>query len=354
MRFRLVPSMAALLVIGSAACKPASDAGQAPAAKADLGTGELTKADLAVFAPLPARMVAGVTPPTDAQVALGRTLYYETVLSGGHNVSCNSCHPLNGFGADGRARSFGDHGQTGGRNAPSVYNAADQVAQFWDGRAASVEEQAKGPVLNPAEMGMPNPDAVLAHLRESAAYRAQFAAAFPAERTPITYDNVGKAIGAFERGLVTPARWDNYLGGDDAALTVEEKRGAKLFVAAGCTACHAGAYMGGAVFMKAGLKSPWPVTTDSGRFAVTQKPEDMFVFKVPSLRNVDKTGPYFSDGGEASLDQAIRLMGRHQLGMEFNDAQIRDLRAFLGALTGTIPVPYIAHPQLPKAKVGGA
>jgi cytochrome c peroxidase len=354
MRLRIISSMAALLVIGSAGCQRAQETGQAPAARADLGSGELTKADLAVFAPLPARMVAGVTAPTDAQVDLGRTLYYETVLSGGHNVSCNSCHPLNAFGADGRARSFGDHGQTGGRNAPSVYNAADQIAQFWDGRAASVEEQAKGPVLNPAEMGMPNSDAVLEHLRASAAYRQQFAAAFPTEKSPITYDNLGKAIGAFERGLVTPARWDNFLGGDDAALTVDEKRGAKIFVAAGCSGCHGGAYVGGSAFMKAGLKTPWPATADSGRYAVTRKPDDMWVFKVPSLRNVDKTGPYFSDGAEASLDNAIRLMGRHQLGMEFNDTQLKDLRAFLGALSGTIPVPYIAQPQLPKARTGGA
>ena len=354
MRLRLLPAIAALLVIGGAACTPASERGQAPAAKADLGAGELTKADLAVFAPLPARMVSGVTPPTDAQVLLGRSLYYETLLSGGHNVSCNSCHPLNGYGADGRARSFGDHGQTGGRNAPSVYNAADQIAQFWDGRAASVEEQAKGPVLNPAEMGMPNAEAVLEHLRASAAYRTQFAAAFPADKAPITYDNVGKAIGAFERGLVTPARWDSFLGGDDAALTAEEMRGAKLFVAAGCSGCHGGAYVGGSAFMKAGLKTPWPSTADSGRFAVTRKADDMWVFKVPSLRNVDKTGPYFSDGGVASLDDAIRLMGRHQLGMEFNEAQIKDLRAFLGALTGVIPVPYVAQPQLPKSRTGGA
>lgn len=137
------------------------------------------------------------------------------------------------------------------------------------------------------------------------------------------------------------------------AAPAVNRRGAKLFVAAGCSGCHGGAYVGGPAFMKAGLKTPWPSTADSGHFAVTRRPDDMWVFKVPSQCNVDKTGPYFSDGGGASLDAAIRLMGRHQLGMEFSDAQIKDLRAFLGALTGTIPVPYVAQPQLPKARTGG-
>ena len=348
MRLRLVTAAAALLAVSIAACKPVSRQ-----ASADLGSGELVKADLALFAPLPARMVAGVKPPTDAQIALGRALFYETLLSVGHNVSCNSCHPLNAFGADGRARSFGDHGQTGGRNSPTVYNAAGQIAQFWDGRARTVEEQAKGPVLNPAEMGMPNAEAVLEHLRASAAYRAQFAAAFPGAGTPLTYDNVGRAIGAFERGLVTPASWDKFLGGDDAALSADQKRGAKTFVAAGCAGCHGGVYLGGTAFMKAGLVTPWPSAADSGRILVSKNPDDLFVFKVPSLRNVEKTGPYFSDGGVASLDEAIRMMGRHQLGLELSDGQVKDVKTFLRTLTGTIPVQYVAQPQLPRSPTAG-
>jgi cytochrome c peroxidase len=312
---------------------------------------QLTANELAMFAPLPARMDAPGQVPSDAVIALGRTLYYETVLSDGHNVSCNSCHALNGYGADGRRVSFGHKGQEGSRNANTVYNAAGQVAQFWDGRALSVEEQAKGPILNPAEMGMPDTGAVLAHLRTSAKYRTAFAAAFPGESNPVTYDNVGRAIGAFERGLVTPSRWDAYLKGDTAALTVQEKRGAKTFVAAGCTTCHAGAFVGGQTFQKAGLLHPWPTTADSGRIAVTKSPGDRYVFKVPVLRNIEKTGPYFSDGSVGSLDSAIVLMSYYQLGVAPTDAQVKDIHAWLQTLTGEIPVKYVAEPPLP-AKAG--
>jgi cytochrome c peroxidase len=300
-----------------------------------------------MFAPLPARMDAAGGAPSEARIALGRTLFYETLLSDGHDVSCNSCHALNGYGADGRNVSFGHKGQQGSRNANTVYNAAGQVAQFWDGRDPNVEEQAKGPILNPAEMGMPNAGAVLEHLRASAKYRAAFAAAFRGESDPITYDNVGRAIGAFERGLVTPSRWDAYLKGDTAAITMQEKRGARTFVAAGCTACHAGAYVGGAMFEKAGLVNPWPLTADSGRIAVTKLPADRYVFKVPVLRNVEKTGPYFSDGSVASLDSAIVMMGHYQLGVALTAPQVRDIHAWLRSLTGQIPVTYVAEPQLP-------
>jgi cytochrome c peroxidase len=307
----------------------------------------LTTAELAMFAPLPARMDLPGKKPTDAQIALGRALYYETLLSEGHDVSCNSCHPLNGYGADGRRVSFGHKGQEGSRNSNTVYNAAGQVAQFWDGRAPNVEEQAKGPILNPAEMGMSDTSAVLAHLTESAKYRAAFAAAFPREPNPITYDNVGRAIGAFERGLVTPSRWDAFLNGDTAALAVQEKRGARTFIAAGCTACHAGAYLGGQLFQKAGLANPWPATSDSGRIAFTKAAGDRFVFKVPILRNVDKTAPYFSDGSVSSLDSAIVMMGRYQLGVTLTEPQVQDIHAWLRTLTGEIPVKYVAEPQLP-------
>ncbi len=312
---------------------------------------QLMPTELAMFAPLPARMDAPGHTPSDAEIALGRTLYYETLLSEGHDVSCNSCHALNGYGADGRRVSFGHKGQEGSRNANTVYNAAGQVAQFWDGRAANVEEQAKGPILNPAEMGMPDTAAVLEHLKTSAKYRAAFAAAFPGESNPISYDHVGRAIGAFERGLVTPSRWDAYLKGDTAALTVREKRGARTFIAAGCPACHTGTYVGGQLFQKAGLVHPWPATADSGRIAVTKAPGDRYVFKVPALRNVEKTGPYFSDGSVGSLDSAIVMMARYQLGVALTGTQVQDIHAWLRALSGEIPVKYVAEPQLPAKAV---
>ncbi|MGZ8468456.1 MAG: cytochrome-c peroxidase [Gemmatirosa sp.] len=316
----------------------------------DVGARPLARAELAVFAPLPSAMLAGGPAPTPARIALGRTLFYETRLSDGHNVSCNGCHALNGYGADGRRVSFGHRGQTGNRNSPSVYNAAGHVAQFWDGRAATVEEQAKGPILNPAEMGMPDTVAVLAHLRRSPTYVAAFRAAFPGEAQPITYDNVGRAIGAFERGLVTPARWDAYLGGDTAALTAAERRGVATFVRTGCASCHGGAYVGGNAFRPLGAARPWPTQADSGRYHVTRQPGDRFVFKVAALRNVEQTGPYFHDGSVADLDSAIRLMGRHQLGVELGDAQVRDIHAWLRTLTGQLPAAYIAEPPLPARR----
>lgn len=310
----------------------------------------LTASERGLFGALPAVYAVNGIQPSRAQVDLGRRLYYENLLSGGHDVSCNSCHPLNAYGADGRPVSYGDAGHTGARNSPTVYNAAGQAHQFWDGRAASVEEQAKGPILNPAEMAMPEPAAVLEHLQALPAYRAAFRAAFPGDPNPITYDNVGRAIGAFERGLVTPARWDRLLAGDKSALTPQEVRGARAFVANGCAACHNGVLVGGGSLQPLGRVRQWPMRADSGRFAVTGNPKDLYVFKVPTLRNVARTGPYFHDGSVSSLDEAIRLMARHQVGRELTPAQVADIHAWLTSLTGELPRAYIAEPQLPASQ----
>lgn len=334
-----------MLAAGGVAC------GRSPSPVADRAAEGaapvVAQAQLAMFAPLPSQMLAGPAPRAEL-VSLGRALYYENVLSGNHDVSCNSCHPLNGYGADGRALSFGDRGQVGGRNAPTVYNAAGHVAQFWDGRAKDVEAQAKGPILNPAEMAMADSAAVLAHLRASASYRAAFRKAFPGEAQPVTYDNVGRAIGAFERGLVTPSRWDRYLKGDSAALDARERRGLATFVAAGCAGCHNGAYVGGLAYQKLGLRTAWAPSADSGRFAVTGNPADVQVFKVASLRNVAMTGPYFHDGSVASLRTAVQLMARHQLDRTLSDREVDEILAWLSTLTGELPTRYIAYPQQPN------
>ncbi|MBK6487882.1 MAG: c-type cytochrome [Gemmatimonadetes bacterium] len=313
-----------------------------------ISSAAVAPAELAVFATLPAEMVADEHPVTDSKVALGRRLYYETVLSQGHDLSCNTCHPLNGWGADGRPVSFGHEGKAGNRNAPTVYNAAGHLAQFWDGRAADVETQAKGPILNPIEMGMLDSAAVLEHLRNSAEYVAAFLKAFPEERQPVTYDNVGHAIGSFERRLVTPSRWDAFLQGDSAALTADEQRGLRTFLSAGCQSCHNGPYLGGNSFQKVGAVNAWPSQADSGRFAVTKDPKDLFVFKVPSLRNIEKTAPYFHDGSVTSLDEAVRLMAYHQLGKTLGPSQLGAIVTWLRSLTGDIPTDYIALPQQPK------
>jgi len=304
----------------------------------------IDQAQLAAFAPLPASVPSEANPSSPAKVDLGWRLYYETQLSADGSQSCNSCHLLDAYGADGQPVSTGVTGQQGGRNAPTVYNAAGHIAQFWDGRAADVEEQAKGPILNPIEMSMPSPDVVLARLGRMPGYAQAFQAAFPNDPKPVSYDNLGKAIGAFERELLTPSRWDQYLEGDQKALTTDEKRGLKEFLDAGCQGCHNGPYMGGRLFQRMGLVTPWPMAADVGRFAVTQNPADSMVFKVPSLRNIVKTAPYFNNGQVGALDEGVRLMARHQLGAELSDAQIASIIVFLGSLTGDVPARYVVAP----------
>lgn len=307
---------------------------------------------LTMFSPLPAAVPSSTNPATPAKVDLGWRLYYETQLSADGSQSCNTCHPLNAYGAQPVAVSTGVTGHKGGRNAPTVYNAAGHVAQFWDGRAPTVEEQAKGPILNPIEMAMPSADVVMARLAAIRGYREAFAAAFPGEAKPLTYDNVGKAIGVFERQLLTPSRWDDYLKGDPAALTAAEKRGLDTFLNTGCQACHNGPYLGGQMFQRLGLMRPWPDTRDAGRLHVTGVRSDSMVFKVPSLRNIAETAPYFNAGGVASLDEGVRLMARHQLGQELTSEQITSIMTFLRALSGTRPSRYVAPPA--PLSTGGA
>lgn len=321
----------------AAACAPADrQAREEPVAAVTVD-----RTQLQAFAPLPEAMVSEANPMMPARVDLGRRLYYETLLSEDHQISCNSCHDLKAYGVDGRQFSTGFKGQLGGRNAPTVYNAAGHVAQFWDGRAATIEEQAKGPILNPVEMAMSSQHEVLAHLRDDPSYVAMFRAAFPGERQPVTYDNLGKAIGAFERGLVTPSRWDQYLAGNDAALTEAEKIGLKAFMSSGCTACHNGPYLGGTAFQKVGVAAPWPDQADKGREAVTGFAADQMVFKVAALRNVEMTAPYFHDGAVADLAEAVHWMGKYQLGRELSPAEVQSIVTYLKSLTGTIPTGYI-------------
>jgi cytochrome c peroxidase len=330
------------LLLGASACR----AGMGPA-----GGPHTDPTQLEAFGQLPTSMATAANPATPARVALGRMLYYDPRLSIDSTVSCNTCHPLGGaYGVDHLPVSFGVKGQTGTRNPPTVFNAAGHLAQFWDGRAPTVEEQAKGPIVNPVEMAMPNGDVVAQRLRALAQYRAAFAAAFPGEAEPVTYDNVGVAIGAFERGLVTPSRWDAFQGGDTTALTPAERRGLNTFAALGCPACHRGTYVGGEMYQKAGLVEPWPEQGDLGRYVVTHRRADRLVFKVPSLRNVERTAPYFHDGKVTTLEEAVRRMARYQLGRKLSDADVAAVVTWLGSLTGTIPQDYITPPELPGAE----
>ena len=276
-------------------------------------------------------------------------LYFEPRLSKNQKISCNTCHDLAKYGVDGLPTSEGHKGQHGTRNSPTVYNAAAHVAQFWDGRASDVEAQAKGPVLNPIEMAMPSEAHVVAVLTSMPEYVDRFRRAFPDAKAPVTYENMATAIGAFERRLMTPSRWDKLLQGDTSALTPDEAAGLKTFVAAGCQTCHHGALLGGTVYQRLGLVKPFPRDADTGRMAVTKDAVDKAVFKVPSLRNIDKTAPYFHDGGTSGLAQAVKDMAEYQLGRALTDAQVAQIVTFLKVLTGDIDPAYIKAPTLPPS-----
>lgn len=304
---------------------------------------------LRLFRPLPATMDSPDNPATPPKVKLGRMLYYETRLSANQKVSCNTCHPLDAYGAEATPVSTGHNNQKGTRNAQTVYNAAAHFVQFWDGRAPTIEEQAKGPVMNPVEMAMPSDAAAVRMLKSIPEYAALFQEAFSNERDPVTFNNMALAIGAFERGLVTPSRWDRFLAGDAKALTDAEKTGFNKFVETGCQACHNGAYVGGNSFQKLGVVTPWPNQKDLGREMVTRHEADKMVFKVPSLRNVEKTAPYFHDGSVKTIEQAIRDMAVHQRGAKLTDADVKSIETWLAALTGEIPADYIKPPMLPKS-----
>jgi cytochrome c peroxidase len=306
-------------------------------------------ARLQAFAPLPAVMASAANPASAQKVALGRMLYYEPRLSKSQQIACNTCHLLDKYGVDGQPTSDGHKGQTGDRNAPTVYNAAGHLAQFWDGRAADVEEQAKGPVMNPIEMAMVSEENVLGVLKSMPEYVAAFKSAFPGEKDPVTFDNMARAIGAFERGLTTPSRWDKFLGDDQNALTSDEKAGLNIYLEAGCQTCHAGAYVGGNLYQKVGLMKVWPDASDPGREKVTKSEADRMVFKVPSLRNITMTGPYYHNGKVATLEQAVATMASYQLGKTLTDVQTKSIIAWLGSLTGDLPADYIQQPVLPKS-----
>jgi cytochrome c peroxidase len=285
--------------------------------------------------PIPDK-IPGADLDTAGLVSLGKTLYFEKRLSKNGTQSCNTCHAVDGgrAGVDNEPTSPGAFGKRGDRNSPTVFNAALHMAQFWDGRAADLKEQAKGPILNPVEMAMASEAEVLDRLKTDKDYPAQFKTAFPGDAAPISYENVAKAIAAFERTLITRDRVDDFLKGQDDALTAAELRGLDTFLKAGCTTCHNGPLIGGSSYQKSGLIKPYVNQGDEGRAAVTKDEDDKFKFKVPSLRNIAVTHPYFHDGKIGSLHEAVRQMADMQLGMQLTDEQEADLVAFLKALTG--------------------
>ena len=322
-------TISAVLVVALAACSR-----RAPEPAVDRSTRKaLAEQARTTLGVLPERM-PGTEADTPGRVSLGRALWFEKRLSVNGTQSCNDCHRLDGdrpTGSDGEKTSAGAKGTAGTRNSPSVKNAGYHVAQFWDGRARTLEEQAEGPLLNPVEMAMPDAASVEAGLRGAPEYREAFAAAFPGEAEPVTLGNTARALAAFQRTLKTDDRFDDFLRGDLDALSHREAAGLKLFLSTGCTTCHNSPTIGANQFQLLGLVKAWE-TKDEGRFAVTRNEEDRRKFKVPSLRNAVATGPYFHDGSVARLDEAVRKMAWHQLGKELTDDEIASIVAFLGAL----------------------
>lgn len=294
-----------------------------------------------VFAVLPEAAPNEANPLNDAKVELGKKLYLDKRLSKDETQSCNTCHNLETYGVDNKPTSEGNNGGLGTRNSPTSFNAALHVAQFWDGRNKDVEEQAGGPILNPVEMEMPDEQSVVDRVKADSEYVKLFAEAFPGEEDPVTFKNITYAIAAFERTLLTPAPFDAYLAGDKDALTDEQIAGLKEFMDVGCTQCHAGALLGGNMFMKFGIYQPyWELTgsnpIDSGKYVVTHNEGDLFVFKTPSLRNVEMTYPYFHDGSVKDLGKAVKIMAKTELNKDLSDEQTELIVSFLSSLTGKL------------------
>lgn len=314
--------------------------------------------------PLPSRpSIPADNPMSAAKVELGKQLFFDPRLSVDGTVSCNSCHNVMAGGTDNRPVSVGVGGQKGGRSAPTVWNAAFLSVQFWDGRAATLEDQAKGPVLNPVEMGMPSGDEAAARIRAIPGYVAQFNAVFGG-KDAVSYDNIARAIAAYERTLVTPdSAYDRYRKGERKALLAQAQRGMKLVEEIGCTACHSGPnFAGPALPAGTGFYQKFPtyenneyvskyaLKVDTGRQAATGDPEEAHMWRVPTWRNVALTAPYFHNGSVARLDEAVRVMAKTQLDKTLTDSQVSDIVSFLDALTGTFPKQ--ALPQLPPTPNG--
>lgn len=288
---------------------------------------------------------------TEAKVELGKMLFFEPRLSASHLISCNTCHNVGMGGHDYLPVSIGHGWQKGPRNSPTVFNAVFNAAQFWDGRAADLAEQAKGPVQAGVEMGS-TPERVETTLSSMPAYVERFRQAFPGEDAPVTFDNMATAIEAYEATLITPdAPFDQFLRGDVEVLNEHEQEGLALFMDKGCTACHSGINLGGQDYFPFGLVTKPGAEIlpegDKGRFSVTETASDEYVFRASPLRNIELTAPYFHSGAVWSLEEAVAVMGTAQLGAELNDEEVTAITAFLKTLTGKVPS--VVYPELPPS-----
>ena len=286
---------------------------------------------------------------TKSKIELGKMLYFDPRLSSDGTVSCNSCHNVMNGGSDNRSFSSGVNGHRGGRSAGTVFNSAFYSVQFWDGRAKSLEDQAKGPLINPVEMGNANHDVVIARVKLIPGYVSQFKKVF-GKKNPVNIDNLAKAIASYERTLITPnSPFDKFIKGKKKALSANAKKGYQVFQSVGCVTCHSGPNFSGPTlpegtgffmkfptFPKTSYDKKYKFTKDMGRFEVTKKEEDKHFFRVPTLRNIALTAPYFHNGSVITLEEAVRVMGKTQLNKDLSANDVAYLVAFLNSLTGKI------------------
>lgn len=317
-----------------------------------LSLGAATSVTATTLRPEPVQPVSPYQVTDAAKVELGKKLFFDPRLSKSGFISCNSCHNLSMGGSDNIKTSIGDRWQQGPINSPTVLNSSLNLAQFWDGRAESLKDQAGGPIANPLEMGFTHELAVEV-LQSIPQYVEEFKQVYG--KADFSIDEVTDAIAVFEESLVTPnAKFDLWLKGDDNALTDQELAGYMLFKNSGCVACHNGVNLGGSSYQKMGVVEPYQTDNPAeGRSAVTGVDADRFSFKVPTLRNVELTYPYFHDGAVDTLTEAVDIMGRLQLGRHFNDQENADIVAFLKSLTGdqpqiTLPILPPSHDKTPR------
>jgi cytochrome c peroxidase len=307
-----------------------------------------------LFKPLPTDMASADNRLAPERVRLGRMLYFEPRASGDSTVSCARCHHPALYGTDTLPTSVGAEHRLSPRNAPTVLNAAIQFVQHWRGDRTSVEDQATKALVAPPSYGNASYERAMAKLKAIPEYATLFAQAFPGEAEPISAENWGRAIGAYMRTLVTPSPFDAFVTGDERRLSARAQAGLRAFIEVGCATCHNGVGLGGNRYQKFGLvEDYWKATgsaaVDRGRFDVTGDPADLYVFKVPSLRNVAMTPPYFHDGSVATLPAAVRVMARVQLGKPLTEDQVGDIVAFLQTLTGPLPADFTTAPILPAS-----
>jgi len=349
-------ALALVLAAGCSADKAATPdiSPTASAATAIDADDELRDIANALFEPIPSAVTEAFgRPVTPERVALGHKLFFEPRLSSSHIITCHTCHSVATGGADNVSVAIGHGWQKGPRNSPTVLNSVFNTAQFWDGRASDLAEQAKGPVQASVEMNN-TPARVEETLRSIPQYVAEFGAAFPDDAQPVTFDNMARAIEAFETTLVTPdSRFDRFLAGKDS-LDERERRGLSLFIDKGCIACHSGVNLGGQAYYPFGVVARPGAEIlppgDKGRFAVTNTASDEYVFRAAPLRNVALTAPYFHSGEVWDLSEAVAIMGSSQLGHTLDADEVQAIVAFLHTLTGRQP--QVEVPVLPPGTAG--